>query len=199
VRRAGQRFAQAHHNVYRQSVQHLFAGGQPPHPLLVVRAGHGQLMSWILAAAAAAAAAAAVQGMSPAEYEAQKVAVADDICMRLQTLWPGLRASIEFREVRHTQPRWCQPGHNQAKWCADITHLHMPAAVSSQSWSECCWLLLFVCAALCRWALPARTGGTCLVRTAPTDPSPAGAAHWHTRASTEQLASHLCIIAQYLH
>lgn len=39
------------------------------------------------------------QGMSPAEYEAQKVAVADDICRRLETLWPGLRASIEFREV----------------------------------------------------------------------------------------------------
>lgn len=39
--------------------------------------------------------------MSPAEYEAQKVAVADDICKRLEILWPGLRASIEFREVRH--------------------------------------------------------------------------------------------------
>ena len=38
--------------------------------------------------------------MSPAEYEAQKEAIADEICARLETLWPGLRAAIEFREVR---------------------------------------------------------------------------------------------------
>ena len=41
-----------------------------------------------------------MQGMSPEEYEAQKERVADEICKRLEALWPGLRAAIEFREVR---------------------------------------------------------------------------------------------------
>ncbi|WIA41668.1 hypothetical protein OEZ86_009018 [Tetradesmus obliquus] len=39
------------------------------------------------------------QGMSPAEYDAKKDAVADEICARLEKLFPGLRAGIEFREV----------------------------------------------------------------------------------------------------
>jgi prolycopene isomerase len=37
--------------------------------------------------------------MSPAEYEAKKEEVADEICARLEALFPGLRAAIEFREV----------------------------------------------------------------------------------------------------
>jgi prolycopene isomerase len=37
--------------------------------------------------------------MSPVEYEAKKEAVADEICARLEALFPGLRAAIEFREV----------------------------------------------------------------------------------------------------
>jgi hypothetical protein len=41
-----------------------------------------------------------VQGLSPPEYEAQKEAVADGICRRLEKLWPGLCDAIEFREVR---------------------------------------------------------------------------------------------------
>jgi phytoene dehydrogenase-like protein len=40
-----------------------------------------------------------LQGMSPAEYDAKKEEVADEICARLEALFPGLRAAIEFREV----------------------------------------------------------------------------------------------------
>eukprot|EP00879_Flechtneria_rotunda_P031484 GHRR01034401.1.p1 GENE.GHRR01034401.1~~GHRR01034401.1.p1 ORF type:complete len:291 (+),score=89.08 GHRR01034401.1:305-1177(+) len=39
------------------------------------------------------------QNLLPAEYEAKKVAVADDICQRLEAIWPGLRGAIEFCEV----------------------------------------------------------------------------------------------------
>eukprot|EP00878_Enallax_costatus_P016763 GHUV01017592.1.p1 GENE.GHUV01017592.1~~GHUV01017592.1.p1 ORF type:complete len:376 (+),score=69.89 GHUV01017592.1:491-1618(+) len=39
------------------------------------------------------------QGMSPEKYELQKERVADEICNRLEALWPGLRGAIEFREV----------------------------------------------------------------------------------------------------
>jgi hypothetical protein len=42
--------------------------------------------------------------MSVEEYEAQKEAVADQICKRLEALWPGLRQGIEFREVNASQP-----------------------------------------------------------------------------------------------
>lgn len=44
--------------------------------------------------------------MSPAEYEAQKVAVADEICKRLEKIWPGISAAIEFREVRGPGTLW---------------------------------------------------------------------------------------------
>eukprot|EP00882_Tetradesmus_deserticola_P026547 GHRQ01029298.1.p1 GENE.GHRQ01029298.1~~GHRQ01029298.1.p1 ORF type:complete len:154 (+),score=59.63 GHRQ01029298.1:1186-1647(+) len=40
-----------------------------------------------------------LQGMSPEQYEAQKEAVADEVCSRLEALFPGLTAAIEFREV----------------------------------------------------------------------------------------------------
>lgn len=39
------------------------------------------------------------QGLSPSDYEAQKEAVADEVCGRLEALWPGLRQAVEFREV----------------------------------------------------------------------------------------------------
>lgn len=48
-----------------------------------------------------------LQGMSPAEYEAKKEAVADEICARLEKLFPGLRAAIEFREVRLPHCQCC--------------------------------------------------------------------------------------------
>jgi len=38
-------------------------------------------------------------GMSPDEYEKKKEQVADEICERLEVLWPGLRKAITFREV----------------------------------------------------------------------------------------------------
>jgi len=41
----------------------------------------------------------APQGLSPSDYEAQKEAVADEVCGRLEALWPGLRQAVEFREV----------------------------------------------------------------------------------------------------
>jgi hypothetical protein len=44
--------------------------------------------------------------MSPDEYEAKKEAVADEICARLEKLWPGLRAAIEFREVSGSSSVW---------------------------------------------------------------------------------------------
>lgn len=40
------------------------------------------------------------QNLSPAEYEAEKERVADDICRRLEAIFPGLCAAIEYREVR---------------------------------------------------------------------------------------------------
>ncbi|KXZ53863.1 hypothetical protein GPECTOR_6g781 [Gonium pectorale] len=39
------------------------------------------------------------QGLSPAEYEATKEKVADEICARLEAILPGLRAGTTFREV----------------------------------------------------------------------------------------------------
>lgn len=82
---------------------------QAPDLSLLVHIGHRQEVVYQFALAAAA-----VQGMSPVEYEAQKVAVADDICRRLEALWPGLCASIEFREVRwrHTARLGGQPGQD---------------------------------------------------------------------------------------
>lgn len=67
-----------------------------------------------------------MQGLSPADYESQKERVADEICERLETLWPGLRAAIEFREVSclihsmHNRYRACIQHSNQP-----ITHLLM--------------------------------------------------------------------------
>jgi hypothetical protein len=40
------------------------------------------------------------QDLSPAEYEAEKERVADAICARLDAVFPGLSAAVEFREVR---------------------------------------------------------------------------------------------------
>jgi hypothetical protein len=75
------------------------------------------------------------QGMSPAEYEAQKVAVADDICKRLEAIWPGLSASIEFREVRgltHTMVTHTMLSH----------YACVPQSHSSLQWAEGCNTML---------------------------------------------------------
>ncbi|PNH03626.1 Prolycopene isomerase, chloroplastic [Tetrabaena socialis] len=39
------------------------------------------------------------QGMETDEYEAAKEKLADELCERLEALWPGLRAAITFREI----------------------------------------------------------------------------------------------------
>lgn len=40
------------------------------------------------------------QNLSPEQYEAEKERVADELCARMEAVWPGLRGAIEFREVR---------------------------------------------------------------------------------------------------
>ncbi len=39
------------------------------------------------------------QGMSVEEYEAAKERVADELCARLDAVWPGLKGAVTFREV----------------------------------------------------------------------------------------------------
>lgn len=43
------------------------------------------------------------QSLGPEEYERQKEAVADELCARLEAVFPGLQAGTTFREVRDVQ------------------------------------------------------------------------------------------------
>lgn len=42
------------------------------------------------------------QGLSHQEYERKKEAMADELCQRLESLFPGLRDAITLKEVRGT-------------------------------------------------------------------------------------------------
>lgn len=71
-----------------------------------------------------------LQGMSPDEYEAKKEQVADEICERLEALWPGLRAAIEFREV------------------CSFAWLHVPGGICMPCWCFCFLWWLDSCSGL---------------------------------------------------